>query len=284
MRKHRPNKAYLNREFLESPDARVIRILAEYLEPARRLRHLNIHDTIVFFGSARALSRQQARACLERVQQQIDQAEAPSQGLIMQLERAEKAVELAEYYEQAVELARMITQWSTSLPEDQRHFVICSGGGGGMMEAANKGASLAGGKSLGFNITLPFEQIPNEYLAPEMIFDFHYFFMRKFWFVYLAKALIIFPGGFGTMDELMEVLTLIQTKKPHKTMPVLLYGKRYWNEVLNFDAMVRWGTISPDDLEIFYITDSPEDAFEYLRTRLEELYLTPQGLEKVKLT
>ena len=181
------------------------------------------------------------------------------------------------------ELARRITEWSKGLTGNH-HFIICSGGSGGMMEAANRGASLARGKSLGFNIQLPFEQEINPFVSRELVFNFHYFFMRKFWFVYPAKALIVFPGGFGTMDELFEVLTLIQTKMPRKAMPVVLFGTEFWDEVIDFDALVRWGVVSRADLKIFFKTDSIDEAYDYLTSQLKDLYLTPKGLEQVKLT
>jgi uncharacterized protein (TIGR00730 family) len=196
---------------------------------------------------------------------------------------AEIAVRLGRYYQNAEDLARRLTLWSKSL-SGNHDFIICSGGSGGMMEAANRGAALAGGKTIGFNIELPHEQGVNEYIPRELVFNFHYFFMRKFWFVYLAKALIIFPGGFGTMDELFEVLTLIQTRKPRKSMPIVLFGNEYWDEVLNFDAFVRWGTINAADLEIFYKTDSVDAAFTYVTSKLESIYMTPEGLDQVKLT
>jgi uncharacterized protein (TIGR00730 family) len=180
-------------------------------------------------------------------------------------------------------LARRITEWSKGLT-GQHHFIVCSGGSGGMMEAANRGASLAGGKNMGLNIQLPLEQDVNPYVSRELIFNFHYFFMRKFWFVYLAKALIVFPGGFGTMDELFEVLTLIQTKMPRKTMPVILFGTEFWDDILNFDAFVKWGVVSPHDLDIFFKTDSVDEAFEHVTTKLEKLYLSPKGLDEMKLT
>jgi uncharacterized protein (TIGR00730 family) len=278
-----PPLSYLNFDFLNSPTARILRILSEYLEPAERLRRLRVRDTIVFFGSARSPSPEQAAQKLDEIRLQIDQAGSESVDLSAARKRAEAAVRLARYYQAAVELSRRLTEWSKSLTGN-RDFIICSGGSGGMMEAANRGASLAGGKSLGLNIHLPEEQAVNPYVSPDMVFTFHYFFMRKFWFVYPAKALVIFPGGYGTMDELFEVLTLIQTRKPSKTMPVVLFGAEYWDDVIDFDAFVRWGTVSPAELETFYKTDSVDEAFTYLTSRLEELYMTPRGLNQVKLT
>jgi hypothetical protein len=278
-----PPMAYLNLDFLKSPTARVIRILSEYLEPAERLRRLRVRDTIVFFGSARSPSPEQAAQHLEEVREWIRQNGSESADLAEARTRAEAAVRLARYYQAAVELSRRLTQWSKSLT-GSRDFIICSGGSGGMMEAANRGASLAGGKTMGMNIHLPEEQEINRYVSPEMVFNFHYFFMRKFWFVYLAKALVIFPGGYGTMDELFEVLTLIQTRKPRKVMPVVLFGSEYWDDVIDFDAFVRWGTVSRHELDTFYKTDSVDDAYTYLTGRLEEIYTTPHGLNQIKLT
>jgi uncharacterized protein (TIGR00730 family) len=277
-----PPLPYLNPEFLKSREARILRIVAEYLEPHTRLRQHRVRDTIVFFGSARSLPPEQARAKLEAIEKEIEQA-----GKTPELEaarlHAEQAGKLARYYEDAMELARRITEWSKGLTGNH-HFIICSGGSGGMMEAANRGASMARGKTIGLNIQLPLEQEVNQYVSRELIFNFHYFFMRKFWFVYPAKALVVFPGGFGTMDELFEVLTLIQTKMPRKKMPVILFGQKFWDEVLDFDALVRWGVVSEKDLNIFHKTDSVDDAFEYLTARLGQLYLMPKGLEEVKLT
>jgi uncharacterized protein (TIGR00730 family) len=275
--------SFLNPDFLKSPAARTIRLIAEYLEPAERLRRAQVRDTIVFFGSARSLSPEEAELQLAQVNEEIARAGSLSLELADARTQAEAAMRLARYYKDAVELARRLTEWSESLTGN-RDFIICSGGSGGMMEAANRGASLAGGKTIGFNIQLPLEQDVNRYVPPELVFNFHYFFMRKFWFVYLAKALVVFPGGYGTMDEFFEVLTLIQTAKPRKVMPVVLFGTRYWDEVLNFDAMVRWGTVRPKDLEIFHKTDSVDDAYKYLTGKLESLYTTPEGLEQIKLT
>jgi uncharacterized protein (TIGR00730 family) len=275
--------SFLNTEFLTSPAARTIRILSEYLEPMDRLRRARIRDTIVFFGSARSLSPEEAHLQLTQIREQITRAGSESAETAEARKAAETAVRLARYYNDAVELARRLTEWSKSLTGNH-DFIICSGGSGGMMEAANRGASLAGGKTLGFNIKLPHEQSVNSYVPPEFAFNFHYFFMRKFWFVYLAKALVVFPGGFGTVDELFEVLTLIQTSKPRKTMPVVLFGTEYWNDVINFDAFVRWGTVTEKELQIFYKTDSVDDAYAYITSRLEALYTTPGGLEQIKLT
>ena len=266
-----PPVPFLNPDFLNSPPARALRILAEYLEPADRLRRARIRDTIVFFGSARSGSPEDAAQQLVQAKDEDERA------------RAEIAVKLARYYKDAEDLARRLTDWSKAVTIDHE-FVICSGGSGGMMEAANRGAALAGGKTIGLNIQLPHEQAVNPYVPQELVFNFHYFFMRKFWFVYPAKALVIFPGGFGTMDEFFEVLTLIQTSKPRKVMPVVLFGTGYWDDVIDFDAFVRWGTISSKDLQIFHKTDSVDDAYQYLTGRLEAIYSAPEGLDQIKLT
>jgi uncharacterized protein (TIGR00730 family) len=232
-----PNRrpvAYLNDKFLVSPDARALRILAEYLEPLAHFRHEKIRDTVVFFGSARLTE------------------DGP----------------LGRYYSEARELARALTAWAEQFTNNTHRFVVCSGGGPGIMEAANRGASDAGGKTVGLNIGLPLEQLPNPFITPELSFDFHYFFMRKFWFAYLAKALVVFPGGFGTMDELMELLTLSQTQKLAKKLTILLYGSSYWKEIINFDALVRYQMIAPEDLQLFHYVDDPESAFEILRAEL----------------
>jgi uncharacterized protein (TIGR00730 family) len=279
-----PPVPFLNTQFLQSPAARAIRILSEYIEPSERFRRAGIRDTIVFFGSARSLSPEQAALELEQVNTQIAQAgDTLSAELESLKSRAEAGIRLARYYNDAMELARRLTEWSHSLTGN-RDFVICSGGAGGMMEAANRGATMAGGKTIGLNIRLPHEQAVNRYIPRELVFNFYYFFMRKFWFIYLAKALVVFPGGYGTIDEFFEVLTLIQTAKPRKSMPVVLYGTEYWDDVLDFDALVRWGTISPKDLQIFHKTDSVDDAYAYLTRRLEELYQMPEGLDQIKLT
>jgi uncharacterized protein (TIGR00730 family) len=237
--------AYLNQDFLNSPDARAIRILSEFLEPLAHFRRERIRDTVVFFGSARITE------------------DGP----------------LANYYSDARALAHLLTEWTGQFTNSTHRFVVCSGGGPGIMEAANRGAADAGGKTIGLNIGLPFEQFPNAYISPELSFEFRYFFMRKFWFAYLAKALVVFPGGFGTMDELMEILTLAQTQKLAKKMGIVLYGSDYWREVINFDALARHGMISPEDVNLFQYADKPQDAFQYLKEHLMAYALQPETLE-----
>ncbi|HVB38629.1 MAG TPA: LOG family protein [Vicinamibacterales bacterium] len=266
--------AYLMPEFLESTEARPIRIVAEYLEPLRRFRQNNVQDTVVFFGSARAQSRERAASRLNRAlgHTQADGGGAPTEA---DLARLRRAVEWSRFYEDARELARQLTAWTQTLNEPYRRFVVCSGGGPGIMEAANRGAAEAGGKTVGLNIRLPFEQGPNPYISDGLHFEFHYFFMRKFWFAYLAKALVVFPGGFGTMDELFEILTLAQTQKLSKKLDVLLYGREYWNQVLHLQAMVDWGAIDEADLGLMHYADSPDEAFNVLRTQLMERHFKP---------
>ncbi len=265
-------KAYNNQAFMNSADARTIRILAEYLEPLSRLRRHKVRDFVVFFGSARS---QPLDVVQKRFEQAKGLAEAKPHDVALQKSFEDLQIQLrfAKYYEDCRELSHRITQWSIELPGASNRFVVCSGGGPGMMEAANRGAHEAGGLSVGLNISLPFEQEPNPYITESLSIEFHYFFMRKLWFVYYAKALVVFPGGFGTFDELMEVLTLIQTKKVRKQMPIVLFGSEFWNEVFNFDALLKWGTISPDDLKLFKMIDTVDDAFTYLTAELERLHL-----------
>ena len=262
--------AYQNEPFLDSPDGRILRILAEYQEPLARFRREQIQDTVVFFGSARFQGRKDAEKALTTV----ENTHAAS---AIQLEKdrklAQAGVDMARYYEDARKLAYMLTQWSIQIPAKRRRFVVTTGGGPGIMEAANLGAHEAGGKTIGLNIQLPFEQYPNQYITPSLNFQFHYFFMRKFWFAYLAKGLVIFPGGFGTMDELFEILTLAQTDKLAKKILVIIYGSKYWNKIINFQAFVDAGAVSPEDLNLFKIVDSPEEAFEFLRDGLTEYHL-----------
>src|SRR5689334_12291639 len=262
--------AYQNEIFLNSPDGRILRILSEYMEPLARFRREQIQDTVVFFGSARFRSQTDARENLKDLE---NKSGGPP---LDERKRALASVDMARYYEDSRRLAFLLTEWSIQIPARRRRFVVTTGGGPGIMEAANLGAHEAGGKTIGLNINLPFEQNPNPYVTPALNFEFHYFFMRKFWFAYLAKALVIFPGGFGTLDELFEILTLAQTEKLAKKILVVIYGREYWDKVLNLDTMVEAGTISPHDLDLFKVVDSPEEGFEYLRENLIKYHLAPQ--------
>ena len=270
-----PSKAYQNLEFLNGRDGRTLRILSEYLEPLARFNKFRVEDTIVFFGSARICEPARARERLRETRAVLAAARRPTRRLGQEVERAQAAVRMSRYYDEAVELAGLLTAWSKSLKGSKHRFLVCSGGGPGIMEAANRGAASERGRSVGLGISLPFEQTGNPYISRELAFEFHYFFMRKFWFVYLAKAMVIFPGGFGTLDEMMEILTLIQTRKSTKRIPIVVYGTRYWKKVLNFDAMVEFGTISRADLELFRFADTPQAAFDYLRDELTDAYLRP---------
>jgi uncharacterized protein (TIGR00730 family) len=276
--------AYLNPEFLNSPDGRLLRILSEYQEPLSRFRREKIQDTVVFFGSARFASLPDAQNALTILEKPGSAKPAPleqqpggkdSDALQAALKRAHAGVEMARYYEEARQLAAKLTEWTLTLPGRRHRFVVTSGGGPGIMEAANRGAREAGGKTIGLNIRLPFEQYPNRYITPELNFEFHYFFMRKYWFAYLAKALVVFPGGFGTLDEFFEILTLAQTHKLAKKILVIVYGREYWNRVLNLEALADAGTISPEDVNGFTVVDTPEEAFEVLKEGLTKFHLQP---------
>src|ERR1700756_746236 len=256
--------AYENEAFFRSPDGRILRMLAEYQEPLARFRREQIQDTVVFFGSARFQGRKIAAETLAAVGEKNT---SPKQ-LEQDLKRAQANVDMARYYEDARKLAYMLTKWSITIPARRHRFVVTTGGGPGIMEAANLGAHEAGGKSIGLNIQLPFEQHPNQFITPSLNFQFHYFFMRKFWFAYLAKGLVIFPGGFGTMDELFEILTLAQTEKLAKKILVIIYGSEYWDRVINFQALVDAGTILTKDLNLFHWANTPEEAFDCLRNDL----------------
>lgn len=251
-----PVKAYDNHDFLHGHAARYIRVLAEFMEPAERLKEKGICNTIVFFGSARSKP-----------------VSAYKKGPRQPGTDYEKGLLVAKGYEASAALARKITLWSNKIKDPAKRFAICSGGGPGMMEAANKGAVLGRGKSIGLNISLPFEQVPNPYITPGLNFEFHYFFVRKFWFLYHAKALVAFPGGFGTFDEVFELLTLIQTEKLQKKVPIVLFGKAFWNEVLNFDALVKYGVIGREDLKLFRILDDVDEAFRYITKELKEYHV-----------
>jgi len=267
-----PEKAYKNLQFLNSTAARHIRILCEYEEPRSRFRAQNVADTIVFFGSARASSSADASAAHARVERELKNAtlDEDRRRLEHQLKVAGRRVKLSRYYDDARKLAEKLTRWSMSR-ESARRYLICSGGGPGIMEAANRGAAdVPGGQSVGLAISLPFEEKINPFCTPELSFEFHYFFMRKYWFVYLAKGAVMFPGGFGTMDELYETFTLRQTRKVKKPLPTVLYGHDYWDAIADFQAMVDWGTISEGDLTLFHRADTVDDAFDFLVSALED--------------
>lgn len=302
----RASKAYQNQEFLESPEARILRVISEYMEPRSRLWKEKVRDTIVFFGSARLTSREEAMAKKQQVEHSghVVERMKGSEEIVKELEAtrkmAEIRLEMSRYYEEATELARLLTEWSVHVAmEDyerelaalrdgkarmpfvsaeavkthtyRQRYVICSGGGPGIMEAANKGAALAGGRSIGLNISLPYEQMPNSYITSELNFEFHYFFMRKFWFAYLCKAIVIFPGGYGTVDELFEILTLVQTNKIKKRMPIVVYGAEYWHKLINWELFAEYGLIDAQDLALIHFSDSPQEAFEYIKTKLEHI-------------
>jgi uncharacterized protein (TIGR00730 family) len=259
--------AYENPAFLNSPDGRVLRIIAEYAEPLARFRHEQIQDTVVFFGSARFIDSAAANKAVEEL--------GTAAGEVAR-KKARADLEMARYYEDARRMAFLLSQWAAQIPARRRRFVVTTGGGPGIMEAANRGAREAGAKTVGLNIRLPFEQYPNPYITPSLNFDFHYFFMRKFWFAYLAKALVIFPGGFGTVDELFEILTLAQTQKLAKKILVVIYGREYWERLINFQIMVDAGAIAASDLELFKIVDSPEEGFAFLQDGLTKYHLGPE--------
>ena len=270
-----PLKAYKNLDFLNSDPARNIRILCEMTEPGLRFAKQNVEDTIVLFGSARTKPIVIAERQLAVIKSAIKDPENLTVEEKLSIQQAGCAIKSAPYYDAAVQLSESLTRWSISLSKDhQRRFLICSGGGPGIMEAANLGAHNAGGKSIGLGISLPFEQGVNEYIPRELQFEFHYFFVRKYWFVLLAKALVAFPGGFGTMDELFETLTLVQTKKVDEVPPIVLFGSEFWNDVCDFDALVKWGTISPGDIDLFKIVDTVEEAHDYIVDCLTERFLS----------
>jgi uncharacterized protein (TIGR00730 family) len=259
-------KAFEDAGFMASPEARTLRILAEYLEPAARFEQFNVSDTIVFFGSSHMVSRDEALRRLEAAGKDGGDLAAAETNLLM-----------SRYYEDCRRLAFRLTEWSKNLEDRRRRFVVCTGGGPGIMEAANRGASEAKGINIGLNIEIPDEQEENPYITRELAFHFHYFFMRKFWFVYLAKAVIIFPGGFGTLDEFFELMTLNQTRKLKKSIPIVLYGSAYWDQVIDFAAMIRHGTIAPGDVELFHVADSVDEAFDFVTKELAARALALPG-------
>ena len=273
-----PVKSYKNLDFLTRPEGRIIRILSEFVEPDARFRKNQVLNTICFFGSARTLSRDEARRNLKKIEVLLEKEKNPGQNLQRRHARAVQDLVMSRYYEDAVALAEKLTKWSLGIKEKKKRFLICSGGASGIMEAANRGARKAGGRSIGLNISLPMEQAPNSFQTRDLTFEFHYFFVRKFWFSYLAKALVAFPGGFGTMDELFELLTLVQTRKTRKYMPCVIYGTDYWNQIIDFRALVKAGTINREDLRLFRFFDDVDSAFEYLKDELTKHYLEGTAL------
>src|SRR5271154_1989724 len=268
-----PKLAYEDPQFMESLGARPLRILAEYLDPLTRLRRANIGDTIVMFGSARIQSRDRALAHLKQTQSAARGRRTPASRA--KITAARSLLEMSRYYEEARELSHRITTWAMTLGNQPRRFVICSGGGPGIMEAANRGAAEAGGPSVGLSIQLPHEQTSNRYISPDLNFYFHYFFMRKLWFAQMAKALIVFPGGFGTMDELWEVLTLMQTKKMSSHHLILIYGRKYWHKVIDWKHMVRTGTVNEREYKMLQFADTVDEAFDHVRDEMEKFHLAP---------
>ena len=263
-------KAYQNEDFLSSSDGRTLRLLAEYLEPKARFKKHKIMDTIVFFGSARLKSRKEAISDLNKFKNANPKTIT---NFPQELRKAQKQVEMSKYYEDAVELSRRLTEWSMNLETNANRFIICTGGGPGIMEAANKGAKKAGGYSVGLNISIPFEQYVNPFVTKELSFEFHYFFMRKFWFAYLSKALVVFPGGFGTFDELFEILTLVQTDKIRKKLALVIYDEKYWKSVVNFEALIEQGVINESDLKLFHFCNDLDTAFKVIKEHLEKNFL-----------
>lgn len=264
----KPKKAYENDNFLNSADGRVLRMLSEYLHPKSKFRKHKIMDTIVFFGSARLKSKRDALADFRK----INKMNPKSSGFAQKLRYSQLMVDMSRYYEDAVELSRRLTEWSLNLDTTANRFIVCTGGGPGIMEAANKGAKKAGGYSVGLNISIPFEQFVNRYVTPDLSFEFHYFFMRKFWFAYLSKALIVFPGGFGTMDECFEVLTLVQTEKIKKKLLMVVYDEKYWKSIINFEVLVEKGMIDESDLKLLNFCSSIDEVFDKVVKHLGKHY------------
>ena len=265
----KPVKAYQDDNFLNSSDGRSIRMLTEYLQPKSKFKKFKVMDTIVFFGSARLKSRSDALKEYNKVKNSNPKK---TENFAKKLREAQLHVDMSKYYEDAVELSKRLTEWSLNLETNANRFIVCTGGGPGIMEAANRGAKKAGGYSVGLNISIPFEQYVNKYVTPDLSFEFHYFFMRKFWFAYLSKALIIFPGGFGTMDELFEILTLVQTEKIKKKLAVIIYDRKYWEKIINFDALVDMGMISRSDLNLLTMCDSLDEAYDKIIKHLKKHY------------
>jgi uncharacterized protein (TIGR00730 family) len=265
----KPTKAYQDLDFLNSSDGRTVRLITEYLQPKSKFKQHKVMDTIVFFGSARLKARKDALKDYNKIKSSNPQQ---TENFAAKLRQAQHYLNMSKYYEDAVELSKRLTEWSLNLETSANRFIVCTGGGPGIMEAANRGAKKAGGYSVGLNISIPFEQYVNKYVTPDLSFEFHYFFMRKFWFAYLSKALIVFPGGFGTMDELFEILTLVQTEKIRKKLAVVMYDKKYWNSIINFEGLVENGMINRNDLNLFTMCDTIDDAYNVIVKHLKRYY------------
>ncbi|MBT4318640.1 MAG: TIGR00730 family Rossman fold protein [Candidatus Marinimicrobia bacterium] len=263
--KENKDRFYYNKEFLGSPDGRSVRLLSEYYGPFQRFKRNNIQDTVVFFGSARLKSKEDATAALNNAPKNISKKKRKI---------LETDLDMSFYYESARELSYKMTKWSKKLKYKKKRFIVTSGGGPGIMEAANRGATEAKGLAVGLSISLPFEKSGNEWISDDLEINFHYFFMRKFWFLYLAKAMVVWPGGVGTLDEVMEALTLIQTKKLRKKIPIVLFDSHFWNKVVNWDFLVEKGVISKSDLDLFHISDSVDDAYKYLTKKIRATHLS----------
>ena len=262
MMTNQPSKSYEKIEFLNSSDARSIRVLCELIEPHSKLKQKKVTSTIVFFGSVRSKEKKIAIQDLAELEKKMRAENRSKPQLEHELQKAKRLVKLSEYYDKALSLSRKLSAWGSVSNPEKHH--ICSGGGPGMMEAANRGAHEMRCNSIAYGISLPFEQGINEFASEELSFEFHYFFIRKFYFLYHAKAVVVFPGGFGTMDELFETLTLIQTKKLNKRMPIYLFGKEFWDGLINFDHLIEWGVISVQDIDLFRIVNDVEEAYELI--------------------
>jgi hypothetical protein len=265
----KPVKAYQDVDFLNSSDGRTVRMITEYLQPKSKFKKYKVMDTIVFFGSARLKARKDAFREYNTIKSSNPKH---TENFARKLREAQLYLDMSRYYEDAVELSKRLTEWSMNLETRANRFIVCTGGGPGIMEAANKGAKKAGGYSIGLNISIPFEQFVNNYVTPDLSFEFHYFFMRKFWFAYLSKALVVFPGGFGTMDEMFEIMTLIQTVKLRKKLAVIIYDRKYWSKIINFDALVEFGMISKSDLSLFTMCDTIDEAYDAIIRHLKKYY------------
>ncbi len=275
----KPSKAYEDSDFLYSSDGRSVRILTEFLQPRSKFRKHKIMDTIVFFGSARLVSKRDALKEYNKIKSLNPKS---TENFTGRLREAQRLVNMSRYYEDAVELSRRLTEWSMNLETMANRFIICTGGGPGIMEAANKGAKKAGGYSIGLNISIPYEQFINKYVTPDLSFEFHYFFMRKFWFAYLSKAFVIFPGGFGTMDELFEVVTLIQTAKMKKKLAMVIYDENYWRKIINFNGLVEQGMISKSDVNLFSMCSNIDDAYNIIVKHLNKYYTKQKEPEVIE--